>query len=143
MRTSAIRVGAAAAVVVLTVVLAAPARGQGYPDRPYLGPYSVYNPGLTSLRPAYVTVPTTTQLNLQTTVTVPDRGSVTLGGYDRYSDGRNEYGAPGLGKVPYGDRGFRNVGYGRDVKSVRTVVGVRIINLEEEEERQTGVRSGR
>jgi general secretion pathway protein D len=95
------------------------------------------------IRPTFVNAPTTTQLNIQTTVTIPDGGSVLVGGYSRMSEGRNEFGVPVLGKVPYLAPGFRNVGYGRDVKSVRVIASVRIINLEEEEYRQTGVRSGR
>jgi type II secretory pathway component GspD/PulD (secretin) len=93
------------------------------------------------LRPSFVYVPTTTRIGIQTTVTVPDRGQVLLGGYSRVSEGRNEFGTPGLGKVPYLGRGFGNVGYGREVKTGQVIVGVRIINLYEEEERQTGVRS--
>jgi hypothetical protein len=108
----------------------------------YLGPYSVYNADLTRLRPGFGSVPTSTRLSLSTTVTVPDGGTVTLGGYSRLSEGRNEFGPPVLGKLPYAGRAFRNVGYGRSVQSTRVTVGARIIILEEEEYRQTGVRSG-
>ena len=87
--------------------------------------------------------------SLSVTVEVPGplrplldgRGQVLLGGYSRVSEGRNEFGTPGLGKVPYLGRGLGNVGYGREVKTGQVIVGVRIINLYEEEERQTGVRS--
>jgi hypothetical protein len=136
-------------LVVLTTGLALQAlgtpavRAQQSGGQPYLGPYSVYNPGLTGLRPGFGSVPISTRLSLQTSVTVPDRGSVTLGGYSRLSEGRNEFGPPVLGKLPYADRAFRNVGYGCSMLSTRVVVGARIINLEEEEYLQTGVRSGR
>ncbi len=80
-------------------------------------------------------------IRVQTTVSVPDGGSVSLGGYSAISDGRRESGAPGLSGVPYLNRGFRNVGTGREVISGRVVGSVRIINLRDEEYRQTGYRS--
>ena len=66
------------------------------------------------------------------TVNVPDGGVRTLGGAGFMSEGRNEGGVPGLGKLPYFGRGFRNVGFGSTVGSVQTSVSVRIIILEEE-----------
>jgi hypothetical protein len=66
---------------------------------------------------------------------------VTVGSYSQLSEGRNEFGVPILGRVPYAGRGFRNVGYGRDAVSGRVGVSVRIIDLREEEYLQTGVRS--
>jgi len=93
------------------------------------------------VRPAFVVVPTFTTIRLQTTVTVPDGGSVTLGGYSQVSEGRTEFGVPVLGRVPYASRGVRNVGYGRETVSGRVSASVRIIDQREEEFRQTGVRS--
>jgi general secretion pathway protein D len=84
-------------------------------------------------RTVFGPVPTVTTIRLQTTVTAPDGGTVTLGGYSRLSEGRTEFGMPG--------RGFRNVGYGRSAVSGRVTVRVRIIDLREEEYRQTGYRS--
>jgi type II secretory pathway component GspD/PulD (secretin) len=75
-----------------------------------------------------------------TTVMVPDGGTVLLGGLKRLSEGRNEFGPPVLSKIPYLDRLFRNVGYGREVESLMMMVTPRVIINEEEEERQTGVR---
>jgi general secretion pathway protein D len=92
-------------------------------------------------QPGSVPGPTFTTIRLQTTVTVPDGGTVTLGGYSRLSEGRTEFGAPVLGRGPYAGRGFRNVGYGRTAVSGRVTASVRIIDLGEEEFRQTGVRS--
>lgn len=92
-------------------------------------------------RPAVVNVPTYIGIRVQTTVTVPDRGTALLGGYSRLSEGRVSYGAPGLGRLPYAGRGFRNVAYGRSAVSARVSASVRIIDLREEEYRQTGVRS--
>jgi hypothetical protein len=88
--------------------------------------------------PAFARVSISTSnanIRVQTTVTVPDGGSVLLGGYSRVSEGRKEFGTPGLG------RGFRNVGYGRSARGVSVRAAVRIINLREEEYRQTGFRS--
>jgi general secretion pathway protein D len=89
----------------------------------------------------YVPVPGFSSIQIQTTVAVPDGGSVNLGGSNQLSEGRNEFGTPGLGKLPYVGRGFRNVGSGRQTTSTRVNVRARIIDLREEEERQTGVRS--
>jgi type II secretory pathway component GspD/PulD (secretin) len=78
---------------------------------------------------------------VQTTVRVPDGGTVTLGGYSQVSESRREAGPPILGKLPYVGRGVRNVGYGQDVSAVRVTASVRVIDLREEEYRQTGYRS--
>jgi general secretion pathway protein D len=86
-------------------------------------------------------VPAFTTIGVQTTVTVPDGGTVTVGGYSQLSEGRNEFGTPGLGRVPFSGRGFRNVSSGRTAVSGRVTARVRIIDLREEEYRQTGVRS--
>src|SRR5262249_47139820 len=131
------------AVVLSLAATLTPRAGAQAPARPYYGPYSVYNSNLTALKPAFVNVPTFTTLGVQTTVTVPDGGSALVGGYSRMSEGRNEYGAPVLGKVPYVDRGLRNAATSREVVNAKIIASVRIISLEEEEFRQTGVRSGR
>jgi general secretion pathway protein D len=86
-------------------------------------------------RPGFVPVPAFAFVRMQTTVTVPDGGTVSLGGYSQLSEGRNEFGVSGPG------RGFRNVGYGRTAASGRVTASVRIIDLREEEYRQTVVRS--
>jgi general secretion pathway protein D len=70
-----------------------------------------------------------------TTVSVPDGGTVLLGGIKRLSEGRNEVGLPLLSKLPYINRLFRNVGIGRETDSLMMMVTPRIIIQEEEEER--------
>jgi general secretion pathway protein D len=70
-----------------------------------------------------------------TTVSVPDGGTVLLGGIKRLSEGRSEYGVPLLSKVPYVNRLFRNVGIGRETSSLMMMVTPRIIIQEEEEEK--------
>src|SRR5689334_6815762 len=54
-------------------------------------------------------------MQAQTTVVVPDGGEALAARYGTYSEGRNEFGVPGLGKLPYAGRGFRNIGQGRTV----------------------------
>ena len=68
-------------------------------------------------------------------MSVPDGGTVLLGGIKRLSEGRNEYGTPILNKIPYLNRLFKNVGIGRETQSLMMTVTPRIIILEEEEER--------
>ncbi len=80
-------------------------------------------------------------IGVRTTVTVPDGGTALVGGNSRVSEGRNEYGAPVVGKLPLLGRGFRNVGYGRETVTGRVSASVRVIDLREEEYRQTGYRS--
>jgi general secretion pathway protein D len=74
-------------------------------------------------------------VSVVTTVSVPDGGTVLLGGIKRLSEGRNEFGVPLLSKVPYINRLFRNVGIGRETDSLMMMVTPRIIIQEEEEER--------
>jgi type II secretory pathway component GspD/PulD (secretin) len=96
---------------------------------------------LPSVSPAAQALPTTTTINIQTTVAGPDGGTVILGGYSDAAEARHEFGVPGLGQLPIVGRGFRNVGYGRRTSSVRVTASWRIIDLEEEEVRQTGEKS--
>ncbi len=100
------------------------------------------------LRPTQVTsaqqavtvqLPSFATFNISTTVSVPDGGTVLLGGIKRLSEGRNEFGVPILSKVPYVNRLFRNVGIGRETQSLLMLVTPRIIINEEEERLQTGV----
>lgn len=75
---------------------------------------------------------------VSTTVSVPDGGTILLGGIKRLREGRSERGIPVLGKIPYLSRLFRNVSTGREAQSLMLMVTPRIIIQEEEEERQTG-----
>ena len=59
-----------------------------------------------------VQLPTFSFTTVSTTVSVPDGGTVLLGGIKRLSEGRNEVGVPLLSKLPYVNRLFRNVGIG-------------------------------
>ena len=90
--------------------------------------------GSTVQQPSYSSV------NVSTTVSVPDGGTVLLGGIKRLKEGRNEFGVPLLNKLPYVSRLFKNVGIGRETQSLMMMVTPRIIIQEEEEER-LGIRS--
>ena len=85
-----------------------------------------------------VQLPTFAFVTVTTTVSVPDGGTVLLGGIKRLNEGRNEFGVPVLSKVPYINRLFRNVGIGRETQSLMMMVTPRII-IQEEEEQQIGV----
>ncbi|HMP06075.1 MAG TPA: hypothetical protein PJ982_06980 [Lacipirellulaceae bacterium] len=82
-----------------------------------------------------VQLPTFQVISVSTTVSVPDGGTVLLGGIKRLREGRNEFGVPLLSKLPYIDRLFRNVGIGRETDSLMMMVTPHIIIQEEEEER--------
>jgi general secretion pathway protein D len=88
-----------------------------------------------------VQLPTFNFTTVSTTVSVPDGGTVLLGGIKRLSEGRNERGVPMLNKLPYISRLFKNVGIGRDTQSLMMMVTPRIIIQEEEEFLQTGYNS--
>jgi type II secretory pathway component GspD/PulD (secretin) len=78
--------------------------------------------------------PTFETINVNTTVLVPDGGTVLLGGLKTMSEGRNEFGPPILSKIPYISRLFKNIAYGRDAHSLMIMVTPRIIINEEEEQ---------
>jgi general secretion pathway protein D len=82
-----------------------------------------------------VQLPTFAFTTVVTTVSVPDGGTVLLGGIKRLREGRNERGVPILSKVPWVNRLFKNVGIGRDAQSLMMMVTPRIIIQEEEEEK--------
>ena len=67
-------------------------------------------------------------------VSVPDGGTVLLGGVKRLREGRNMAGVPILNKLPYISRLFKNSGVGRETESLMLMVTPRIIIQEEEEE---------
>ncbi len=87
-----------------------------------------------------VQLPTFSYVTVTTTVSVPDGGTVLLGGIKRLSEGRNEFGVPLLNKLPYINRLFKNVGIGRETQSLMMMVTPRII-IQEEEEEKLGIES--
>ncbi len=80
-----------------------------------------------------VQLPTFAFTTVTTTVSVPDGGTVLLGGIKRLREGRSERGVPILSKVPWISRLFKNVGIGREAQSLMMMVTPRIIIQEEEE----------
>jgi hypothetical protein len=77
-------------------------------------------------------------IGVNTTVIVPDGGTTVIGGFQSSAEARNEFGTPGLSQVPYLGRLFKNVASGRQTSSSRIGVSVRIISLEEEEQKLLG-----
>ncbi len=93
------------------------------------------NDNTVTTRGTTVQLPTFSFVTVTTTVSVPDGGTVLLGGIKRLSEGRNEFGTPILNKIPYINRLFKNVGIGRETQSLMMMVTPRIIIQEEEEEK--------
>ncbi len=97
--------------------------------------------GETKLETKTVAEGTTLQLpefaftTVTTTVSVPDGGTVLLGGIKRLRESRVERGTPFLSKLPYVSRLFKNVGIGVETQSLMMMVTPRIIIQEEEEEK--------
>ncbi|HMO14184.1 MAG TPA: hypothetical protein PKD64_07600 [Pirellulaceae bacterium] len=88
-----------------------------------------------------VQLPVFAVTNISTTVSVPDGGTVLLGGIKSLSEGRTERGVPMLSNIPYISRLFKNVGIGRDTQSLMMMVSPKIIISEEQEQEQTGINS--
>ena len=86
--------------------------------------------------------PQISEINVQTTVSCPDGGTVVLGGLKTLSEGRNEFGPPVLSQIPYINRLFRNQGIGRETRHIMIMVTPRIIIQSEEELNQTGSVNG-
>jgi general secretion pathway protein D len=85
-----------------------------------------------------VQLPVLSFTTVNTAVSVPDGGTVLLGGVKRFSEGRNERGVPFLSSIPYVNRLFKNVGIGRETQSLMMMVTPRIIIQAEEEQAQVG-----
>jgi hypothetical protein len=79
--------------------------------------------------------PKFTTLALDKTLTIPDGGTVLLGGWRRLRETRHESGPPILTKIPYVNRLFKNVGYGQEAEHILVMATPRIIINEEEESR--------
>jgi general secretion pathway protein D len=88
-----------------------------------------------------VQLPTFAFTTVTTTVSVPDGGTVLLGGIKRLAEARSERGVPMLNKIPYVNRLFKNVGIGRETTSLMLMVTPRII-IQEEEEAKLGIDLG-
>lgn len=82
--------------------------------------------------------PSFASTSVSTTVSVPDGGTILLGGIKRMREGRTERGVPILSKIPYISRLFRNTTIGRETSTLMLTVTPRII-IQEEEEMKLGV----
>jgi Flp pilus assembly secretin CpaC len=69
-----------------------------------------------------------------TTVSVPDRGSVQLGGINRHRSGRNQLGTPLVGRLPFFGRPFNNVAFGTEHEALNMGVSAYIHDFEAMEE---------
>ncbi len=70
---------------------------------------------------------------LQSTVAIPDGGTVLLGGLKTVTETRTECGSPVLSKIPCVNRLFKKVGDGRGTESLLVMVTPRVIVQEAEE----------
>lgn len=77
-----------------------------------------------------VQLPTFRVFGMSTTVSAPDRGSVSLGGTSSSSIGRRERGVPGLGCVPFAGRPFGNRTTAGHMRTSGVSVGAYIHDLE-------------
>lgn len=80
-----------------------------------------------------VQLPTLNVFNINTAVSVPDGGTMLLGGVSGGSHGLNGRSVPGLSVVPLANRPFRNQGYGSNRFSRNASVSVTIISMREQE----------
>ena len=83
---------------------------------------------------ATVQQPIFTMFNVETAVSVPDGGTILMGGVKRLSEGRKEYGVPMINKIPYLKRLFSNTAVGRETQSMMIMVTPHIIIQEEYED---------
>src|SRR5438128_6328717 len=69
------------------------------------------------------------------TMTIPDGGTVLIGGLKSMSEGGKESGPPVLSKIPYVSRLFKTAGYVHECDNVVLLVTPRIVVDREEEKR--------
>ena len=89
-----------------------------------------------------VQLPTFHTFSIGTTVLIPDRGSMSLGGINRSSVGRSEFGVPGIGGVPGVGRLFANRAIGGQVQASRVNAGATIMDLQELDRQVLGQTAG-
>ncbi len=91
-------------------------------------------------RPVYIEAPELEIRQIRTTVTVPDNGTILLGGLTAYASIHQYSGLPGISKIP-----LLNFLFGQDVtvkerNSLMIMIRAMIVDNQEEEERQFGRR---
>ena len=85
-----------------------------------------------------VQLPIIASTSVSTVVSVPDGGTILLGGIKRMNEQRSESGVPFLSNIPYVNRLFKNVSIGRETQNLMMMVTPRIIIQAEEEAAQIG-----
>ena len=86
-----------------------------------------------------VQLPVLSTTSINTVVSVPDGGTVLMGGIKRMNESRTERGVPFLSNVPYVNRLFKNVGIGHETQNLMMMVTPRIIIQDEIEEDTVGL----
>jgi hypothetical protein len=81
----------------------------------------------------YIQQPRFNTVALERSLKIREGGTMFLGGWKQENESRTEFGPPVLSKIPYLNRFFKNVGYGRDTSYVLVMVTPRVIVNEEEE----------
>lgn len=79
--------------------------------------------------PSTIQLPTFQSFSISTSVLVPDRGTMVLGGVDRSAYGSVTNGMPGLSHLPYAGRLFQNRAIGREASSSTASVTAYIHDL--------------
>ena len=85
-----------------------------------------------------VQLPVLSVTSISTVVSVPDGGTVLMGGIKTLQESRAEQGVPFLSNVPYINRLFKNVGVGQETSNFMLMVTPRIIIQQEIEEDTVG-----
>jgi type II secretory pathway component GspD/PulD (secretin) len=83
----------------------------------------------------FIQCPHITRMAVDSTVNIPDGGTVLVSGLKREREVRSEFGPPVLSEIPYLNRLFKNVGYGRAKECVLLMVTPRVIVTTDEEEK--------
>ena len=84
---------------------------------------------------SFIQLPTTSVTQIQTTVTVPDQGTILLGGQRLTTDSEVETGVPVLSKVPVLNRFFTNRIMTRTESTLLILLKPTILIQNEEEDR--------
>ena len=81
-----------------------------------------------------IQLPSINMFNVNTVVSVPDGGTISLGGVNSSSSGRTTRGVPGLANIPGVGRLFNNTGIGSETNSNQATAKATIISLKEMED---------
>lgn len=84
---------------------------------------------------SFIQRPTVTVTRVQTTVTVPDQGTILLGGQRLVTESESESGVPVLSKIPIINRFFSNRVMAREEQTLLILLKPTILIQNEQEER--------